>query len=1091
MRTIHFCNVRQRRLLRLIGWLFIGIVGWRPANAQPLNERESARYWTLKGNTLMRTSRYAEAYTAFQLARSLGAPNMAVQMELAKKRNINSIQFRALLAEARARSATDPTQSLRLLEYARSVFPDSLSVLKAIGEIANQPGNWYYALEAGLMKVSPKFTYLLAQADKDQLYLREGGSLRLVHTFTERFSVVAFAPDNQYVFVGNPRQGQVYRLDGPKISLVRTIREELHAARFSPNVNPAYGVWLLAETPTGQTNLYDLLSTTRPPMVFDALERQLDAHSSTFSPGGRYLRTTTGVWQLTPGLMRPVPLIGGEGWSERAASYSRFSPNDRDLLITKNEDVFSGAGMAQLSHYAFSKRGDTLYYVDELNARFDQPRMLWRPFSSDSRYLTFNDSLFYRDETGKQLVQPVARPGQTQWAAAPPSESLEFGADFLFSPNNRHVLREVRDSSLNSVFQVWRLNGAQRSLIHTFTDKVGVQDDVFSPDGKYLLAHHLTNDRLWRIESDTVLLVHTFQKNHRTPTTFDEDGYPQPSVYFSPDSRYLLTYSATPTTADSLWQLPDDTTGHIIPLYGFSNRLNESGTAFSPDSRLLLTVSPGYLARVWNLTEQIPLPPAPPIPLTQALFSPKGNYLFTDQPATLWRVTDRQVEPFQQLTGSLTNYTFSADEQYLTAVRTQDSDVGKLPDETRLFRLLSDRLLPIQQYGLTGFFYPNDNGSLPYIRTYQSSLFSPDGGQWLKSQAVSNLDFERGTPPPDSVCNLTRDGLLTAFQTTHRIDRYNVENSDPFTLKNFPRTTLFVNWYSRPSALFSRDSRFLMTQEQDSLRFYSIHTPPVLGKSVAGQRGFPIDVSERGTYWLTGVATRGNPAVDQGLPDMPDTVRLWRRMGLEQQPVLKQIAQINGLYTGMNAHWPGNLPQRLFSKSGNYLLLPTAYPDAPTLYKLTGDKVQPVLSSKVPWMAAAFIPSDPQHGWETGLLFTTHTEETYLLEYSGTAGPRTKELGYGVLQLPPLFQGQLAYWVRKLDDNQQQIELLDMVSGQTLVRVRVEPILDFAVRPNGDAWVVSARGTRLVRSPESILRWLKRNPVASLYPVLRQTYTFL
>ena len=1072
-----------------------------------LPERERAGYWVAKGQNLMRGSQYAEAYSAFQLARSLGAPDMAAQMELAKKRNLNSIQFRSLLAEARARAATDPTQSLRLLEYARSVFPDSISVLKAIGEIANQPGNWYYTLEAGVIEVSPKFTYLFAQAEKDQLYIRMGGALRLVHTFAEQFTAVAFSPDERYLFVGSARQsnrkGQVYRLDGSRLTLVRTIHEAVQDVLFSPNVNPAYGAWLLAETRTGRTKLYDLLSATRLPVTFDPLDgqfldAQLDRHPCAFSPGGRYLRTTAGLWQLTPGQRQPVPLIGGEGWGEIADSYSRFSPNDRDLLITHYQDISPGqaSGSVTLSHYAFSERGDTLQYVGEITARCDQPRMLWRPFSADSRYLTFNDSLFYRDKTGPTLVQPTAQPGQTQLAAAPLTEGREFGSDFQFAPGNRHVLREVRDSSLNAVYQVWRLDGAQRSLIHTFTDKDGVEDDVFSPDGRYLLARHRNTDRLWRIGPDTAVLVHTFQKSLRAPTTFDEDGFPKPSVYFSPDSRYLITYAATPATADSLWQLPGDTSGRVVPLYGFPNRLNESGTSFSPDSRLLLTVSPGYRARIWNLTEQVTLPPALPIPPTQALFSPKGNYLITDQPGNLWRVTDRQVQPFQQLnlTEPLMNYQFSVNEQYLTKSRSNDFADEKLPDErlpdeTRLYRLLPDRLLPMRAYKTESFGISNDGGNLPYMRTYQGSLFSPDGTYWLKSQAVSKSDSQRANPQSDTTLKLMGNGVAFAFQTASRIDRYTIEDPEPFTLKSFPRTTFFVNWDSRPAALFSRDSRFLMTQERDSLRFYSLHTNPVVGRSLLGQHGFPMDVSEDGTYWLTGVATGIDHWIDQGLPDMPDTVRLWRRTGPEQQPVWKQIAQINGLYTGLNAHWPVNLRQPLFSTSGNYLLLPTTDSGLTTLYRITGGTLRPILYPDGQLLAAAHLPPDPKNGWDGGVLCTDTDQQTYLFRY-GPAGTRTTELGYGLVQLPPRFRGNIAYWVRKLDDSQQQVELLDMVSGQTLVKVRVGAVLDLSVRPNGDAWVVSPEGIRLIRAPEHMLQWLKKAPVAPLNSMLRQTYVF-
>ena len=100
-------------------------------------------------------------------------------------------------------------------------------------------------------------------------------------------------------------------------------------------------------------------------------------------------------------------------------------------------------------------------------------------------------------------------------------------------------------------------------------------------------------------------------------------------------------------------------------------------------------------------------------------------------------------------------------------------------------------------------------------------------------------------------------------------------------------------------------------------------------------------------------------------------------------------------------------------------------------------------------------------------------------------------LGFGKLEHPPLFWGQQAWWVRKIDDSQQQVELLDLPSGQTLVQVPFGSVLDMAVRPNGTVWVVSTAGARLVRSPNEVLRWLKQAPIAPLAAGLRQVFGFL
>lgn len=1101
-----------------ICWLLSGLFCPFSIQAQqPLNARERASFWVTKGQNLMRASQYAEAYTAFQLARSLGAPNMAAQMELAKKRNINSIQFRALTGEARARATTDPTQSLRLLEYAHQKFPDSLSVLKLIGEVANMPDNWYYSLRARYIQVSPKFTYVLAETDKNRLYRRQGDSLRLVHTFNEQFIFSTLSPDDRFLLVASLSQARVYALQNGQIRLVRTINEPLITARFSPSSNPAYGFWVMTLTTDRITTLYSLQSSASYQLT-DADTVQTERCS--FSPGGRYLLTPAGVWQLMPNKIRAVPLTGDDGWGEIATHYSRFSGDNQRLLITKNEDLSKTSASRQLAQYRFSEQGDSLHYVSNFQARMDLPRKLWRPFSSNSRYLTYTDSLFYINGTQKELVRSVTKPGQSQPLESNLNEGHEFGADFRFSPTNTHVLREVRDANLNPVFQLWRLEGAQRFFVHTFTDKVSVAEDVFSPDGKYLLSRHTTSDLLYRLEADTMVLVHRFSKPLRKPAQgiFDDDGYPMASLYFSPNSRYLLSYGASLKTADSLWQLPDNVAGVLLPVYGFRNRLQEAFTVFSPDEHFLLTVERGsQLATVWSLSEQVALQSNRMMPPAQALFSSKGNYLLTNapgvdslgvdafavgSPSQLWRVSDRQLQPLDQLppAGSLANYQFSTDEQFLS--QSGQGNVGdSVINQTTLYSLRANRTIPIKRYWTAPFQYGLDGDYLAYIHTYQSGVFSTDGRHWLQSQVVSSPDYAKASLPPDTLWSLHQAQLSIALQPANRIDRYTIKNAYAFNRKDFPSSTSFQNWYSVPSALFSRNGQFMLTNERDSLRFYQLKPTPVAIGSLAGQRGFPMDVSASGEYWLTGVPAayawptgpqqqRYLTVGDIAQRDTPDTVRLWRQTGPDYKPNWKSIAIIGGLYPGLNLTWQGNQRQSLFSKTGNYLLLPTTEPIMTTLFNIVGDNLLPVLKLNTILSTAAYLPPSPQKGWDVGLLYTDFDQQTYLFRY-GTAGSRITSLGNGKLEYPPRFWGQQAYWVRKIDDSQQQVELLDMPSGQTLVQVPFGSVLDFTVRPNGDTWVVSIEGARLIRSPLSTLRWLKQSSIAPLQPSLRQLYTFL
>lgn len=1098
---LQFCFQATRfRLFLVMSWL---IAGYCPLNAQPVpNSRESGVFWASKGQRLMRASQYAEAYTAFQLARSLGAPDMAAQMALAKKRNINSIQLRALVAEARAQAATDPTQSLRLLEYARSQFPDSSSLLRAIGDIVNQPDNWYYALRADSLKASPRFTYLLSDTDKCRLYRRKGDSLSLIHTFTERPWLRVFSGDDRYLFVSSGRQqkGELYALDSGSPKRVRTYGNSVTNVRFSPGYAPAWD-YLLVEYNGNRM----VLQHRGVPVFSTAFQWRANC---AFSPTGRYVTTPKGLYQLSSTGIRLVPLqVTANEWIGRF-DYSWFSDHDQNLLTTQYTVAIgtweNGSQSIQTALYRLpeqppTKPVDSVRIERLLDSYMLTPRRMWEPFSPDGHYYCLkgkpDSSLFYSDQGRWQPILLTS--------TSPDSTRKNDFVNIRFSPSGQHVL--VAFTNKKST-QLWKLDGVQTRLIHEFDQPPSLYDDVFSPDGTYLLARHAEQDdnrtwktdRLWHIANDTVRLLHTFGRPLQEPSVFDVDGYPVGASYFSPDSRYLLTYAATALTADSLWQISAET---LRPIHGFSNRLRAVSTAFSPDGRYLLISGNGKQpATLWNLSLQQPLMAPNLLSATEALFSPKGNYLLTD--STLWQVTNRTLQPRRLPTEftSLVNCQFSPDERYVVysgdkRFMTQSGEQyvanagltrpGESPITT-LYASVTDGLKPVGAVENDVLRYAISEGGIA-IRTFQSGVFVPDGSGWLSSLLpVDSAHLLR----PDSVWRLLPAGASgntgMLGQTTRRVDKLIV---------NTAGYSVYQRWHIAPAALFSHDGRFLLTKEQDSLRFYTMQPVMRAGTFLPGVTGWPIDVSGQADYWLTRtdflndyidqLPVHERYKVDYPLSDTPDTLRVWRRMGTNW----KSIAVISDLYKGMNLNWQGNRRPGWFSGAGNYLLVPTTKPGLTTLYQLTGDAIRPVLNLNAQLLTAAHIVPSRQDGWDAGLLYTDISQQTYLLRY-GATGTRKTNLGFGVLEHPPRFQGKLAYWVRKVDDSQQNLEILDMATTTTLVQVPFGSVLDVTVRPNGDAWVVSTAGARLVRSPETTLRWLKQVPVAPLQPAFRQLYGF-
>lgn len=1094
-----------KRLLFLLLFSLIQLLP-TPALAQPA--RESNPFWVSKGQSLMRAGQYAEAYSAFQLAKSLGAGGMTTQMELAKKRNLNSIQFRALVSEARLLATTDPTQSLRLLEYARQQFPDSSVLLKVIGEVANQPDNWYYSLRADSIRASPKFTYLLADTDKTRLYLRRGDSLTLIHTFAEKPGMRVFSPNDDYLFVttGQTKKGALYALRGPAMGLNRSFPAPVLTATFSPNRNPAYGSWLLLNLATESSLLVNLRSGQQNVMISVRKKMKFGSSLNTgkFSPGGRYLTMPDGIWQLTQQGMIQVSRTGKEVWPDYMTYASaRFSDDDRHVLFMKEAYGTTTFFRFTFLGYTFSERGDSLRYTGERKMGLPTRRAPWRPFSFDSKYLSISDSLYFFEQGAWKSLRSVRDSNDSVFEPKNPNQRFQS----RFSPDSTYLLLEAVGSHESRGIELWRLAGSERHFVRAFdfyeSDLINY---IFSADGKFLLARNVDTDELWRMDKDQVSIVHTFVKSSRLPTALDGDDYPRSSAYFSPKNNYLITYSADATDADSLWQI--QRTGEenrLVPVRAFKTRLNPTQTRFSPDEKWLLTEGSGpQPAQLWNLTEQqVELWQALKPDMEQALFSPKGNYLLTYNRGgdRIWNVTNRALVQMDSFKGfnptsrTVNGWRFSPDERHL-AHAIEGYRHGSA-GSSGLYRLRPTGIETIREDGVRPFVYMAIPGVAPSVLdTYQTGKFSPDGLQWLQSQVTTDFaNSANPIPQPDTLWNLTANGLTFALRLDKFVDNYNVDGL---------RTASGQTTHSEPATLFSRDSRFLMTTENGKIRFYGRSSGttigPMPGPSVGGQPlwGWPLHVSAKADYWFIkplrfygGKPPRDDPdsyapLFGNGVPNTPDTAQIWRRSGNDW----KLIAKFSQFYDGMNQFWHNTRQQSWFSSVGNYLLVPTTKPALTTLFSLTGDNLRPIVQLNTRLLNAALVSPNPTDGREVGVLYANTDKRIFLLQYVPT-GSRTIPLGFGTIEHPPKPMGSLVWWTRKIDDSQRTVELLDVTTGQTMLQVPFGAVFDYTLRPDGNVWVASPAGARLIRSPGEVLDWLKTAPIAPLSAELRRVFVFL
>ena len=538
------------------------------AQSVPLRPQESAQYWGRRGSELLKAGAFAQAYSAFQLARTLGAPGMVRRMEAARRRNINHILLQSLMAKARGLAETDPVQGLRLLDYAHAHFPDSSRIVRQIGELINRPNLWLYSLKAAGLWPSPRMNHLVAATSPARLYACRGDSLAVTYTFSEPVQNAFFSPDDRFAWVVlatgvsvlldcSQRPVRVLQLPQTVVPL------PTDAVTFS--ANNRYVLLRSGTEPTGR--LWQLKADLLHPT---AIPHQNLGITPLFSPDGHYLflneRSPEGLvgqlWSLTgsePRLMRRF--AGGQ-----AITKAIFDPDSRWLL---------GAGLDENTLLLADLRTDSIPIIRAFSQCHSD--RLPDAFSSDGRWLLVSfiqpsvDSLWALTGSGLRshaVFQPQAGPS---------GESVRVLS--RFSPDGDWLLRSSPNELPHA--QCWHLTGSAPTLAHQFQHKSGVLNDVFSTDGRYLLSRHTDpiRDSVWQLFSTGFRPVFGFRTSLRAGS-----GADGPLSHFSADSRYLITYHAG-AIPDSLWSLTNAT---LLPLYAFRERLAVEATRFSADGRWFL-----------------------------------------------------------------------------------------------------------------------------------------------------------------------------------------------------------------------------------------------------------------------------------------------------------------------------------------------------------------------------------------------------------------------------------------------------------------------------------------------------------------------
>jgi WD40 repeat protein len=178
-----------------------------------------------------------------------------------------------------------------------------------------------------------------------------------------------------------------------------------------------------------------------------------------------------------------------------------------------------------------------------------------------------------------------------------------------FSPDGSHVLTAGNDNRA----RLWNAQTGREVL--TLRHNNFVMNAVFTPDGRRLVTVSL--DRILRVWDR--FTGWTVGQPIEHPASVHPD-----SPQFHPDSRRILTaagYSAY------IWNL-DDGTAAAPPM---THQDLIAGARFSPDGRLVATISHDRTARLWDTETGLPV--SEPLPhlvrVESAAFSPDGRWLAT------------------------------------------------------------------------------------------------------------------------------------------------------------------------------------------------------------------------------------------------------------------------------------------------------------------------------------------------------------------------------------------------------------------------------------------------------------------------------
>jgi len=432
----------------------------------------------------------------------------------------------------------------------------------------------------------------------------------------------------------------LYDLISPDTTHINGVR----SAYFSPD-----GKKIITASGDGSANTWDarngkLLIQFKQPYSF--------FHDAEFSPDGKYVVTASGkqsatIWNATTG--KPLMNLSGhvQGFEE-----VQFSPDGKNIITTygKAGDVFwdrsSGLplmGKEKVNHASnkilFTKDGRLYVSAEEENTKIrnssshdsltvlsNEKGPIWgiplsMDFSPDGKRLVISEydstAIVFDVASGKSLFSLSGHTGTVYNA--------------LFSPDGNKIITYSNDN----LVKVW--NAKTGLLQFDIPDSQYARSALFSPDGKKVLVGELDTARIYDAETGKYLMVLAEEK--------EEDQYNVLEfALFSPDGKKVaIVRNVSLKGIATIW---DTETGKLLSTLSHTSSIRS--LKFSSDSKIILTASWDYTAKVWNAETGSLLANlnAHSNMVNNANFSPDNKTIITcssDNTAKVWNTVDGKL----------------------------------------------------------------------------------------------------------------------------------------------------------------------------------------------------------------------------------------------------------------------------------------------------------------------------------------------------------------------------------------------------------------------------------------------------------------